>query len=192
MIAHEKGEVALIATTDPPLSRLRDILISRLTHKHGGSQYEESGFVYRKQLSPTQHGQKILGRLSSMLERVKISRVFDFPGLAEAVTEFSARLEDSDRGDQANRSRGEGKIERSIADSEDEAEDNLSSRSDERRYRSTTLTEVSTTGSKRPPASMLIVDNIANVVGSLMTKSQVQGNVDFPLSFWKIHFTHSH
>ncbi|KAL8719957.1 MAG: hypothetical protein Q9225_003105 [Loekoesia sp. 1 TL-2023] len=172
LIAHEKGEVTLIATTDPPLSRLKDALTSRLAHDHRGPEYQESGYVYSKQYSPVRPAQEVSNSVLSMLGRVRISRVFDFPGVADAVAEFSARLVDSDQRDEARANGEEVMMTRSIADSEDEAEGELLREGDGRRHEMTNDVRNEKLVLEHSPASMIIIDNIANVAGSMMTKSQ--------------------
>lgn len=173
--------MALIATTDPPLSRLKDALTSRLAHDHEGPEYHESGFMYSKQISPVRPARETSNSVLSMLERVRISRVFDFPGVAEAVAEFSARLVDSDQRDAARTSGEEVKMPRSIADSEDEAEDEMPQEAEGERHEMTDNFPDGKPMLEHPPRSMIIIDNIANVAGSMMTKSQVQGIVRLPI-----------
>ncbi|KAI4122773.1 MAG: hypothetical protein LQ338_005613 [Usnochroma carphineum] len=175
LIQHEKGEVALIATTDPPLARLRDTLISRLARGDQGSAFEEPGYVYKKQPDVRRPDQDTIECVSMMLERVRISRAFDFPGVAEALSEFSASLEEKDprNGDQADRDQT--RRAQSIADSEDEHFEDLLADFEPEKAESANSTEDRTSTLISPPASMVVIDNIANVIGSMMTKSQVQG-----------------
>lgn len=108
-----------------------------------------------------------------MLERVRISRVFDFPGLAEALSEFGTILDEDNRVGIESLDTGERERRRSIADSEDE---NVDDSPEE--LKAEGPAKVSTPNSV--PDRMIIIDNIANVVGSMMTKSQVQGNLRPP------------
>lgn len=116
-----------------------------------------------------------MNKVSLMLERVRISRVFDFPGVIEAVSEFSADLEENDRANEEKLDENEHKRTRSIADSEDEAMEDLSAEPEPK-----ATTEDNPNTPKKPSASMLVIDNIANVLGSTMTKSQVQGTACTP------------
>ncbi|KAL8763635.1 MAG: hypothetical protein Q9184_000635 [Pyrenodesmia sp. 2 TL-2023] len=174
LIADKNGHVALIATTDPPLVRLRDVLISRLARNDHNPAFEESGYVYKKQSAVTRLTPDIMQKVSSMLERVRISRVFDFPGLAEALSEFGATVDEDYRVETESLGTGERKRRRSIADSEDNSVDDLPEVLNAERPETAGPAKVSTPDSI--PARMIIVDNIANVVGSMMTKSQVQGH----------------
>ncbi|KAL8659467.1 MAG: hypothetical protein Q9226_000426 [Calogaya cf. arnoldii] len=163
LIACKEGEVALIATTEPPLARLRDILLSRLEREKRGPEYCQSGYVYRKEVRTGDLSQDIHSRVTSLLERVRLSRVFDFPGVAEAIGEFSARLDE----DENNRrdelaSNGEGfEKGRATAISEDRAESHLLLDADDNAIKGTTTANSEV--SEHLPASMVVVDNIANV-----------------------------
>ncbi|KAL8728872.1 MAG: hypothetical protein Q9166_005112 [cf. Caloplaca sp. 2 TL-2023] len=180
LIAHDKGEVALIATIDPPLARLRDILVSRLVRHDQGPECEESGYVYRKQSSVVHPPEDLQSRVASMLDRVRLSRVFDFPGVAEAIGEIGARLDETERirdaENNANHQSREQSRERSIADSEDEVESSSLPDADASATENTTTAKDQLEAPLSLPASMIVIDSIANVVGSMMAKSQVQGH----------------
>lgn len=171
--------MALIATTDPPLSRLKVILARRLARHDRGPDFQESGYVYKKQTFSVQASPDASKRVSSMLERVRLSRVFDFPGVAEAVAEFSARLEDNDQQREDKRDTRQHDKARGIVDSEDEAEEGLSPEAVESPQDNTEIDKNVFKTKNHSPASMIVIDNIANVVGSMITKSQVQGSFKF-------------
>ncbi|KAL8739104.1 MAG: hypothetical protein Q9181_000215 [Wetmoreana brouardii] len=109
-----------------------------------------------------------------MLERVRFSRVFDFPGVVEAVAEFTASLEEKDQIHQQENNAEDNKESKTIADTEDEADSNLTSEGAGITNNHTHSPNDTNAPPKRFPASMVVIDNIANVVGSMMTKSQVQ------------------
>ena len=175
LIRYEDGEVALIATTDPPLARLKDILIVRLEQGRQSPAFTESGYVHKRRAKPISPTRDTMNKVSLMLERVRISRVFDFPGVIEAVSEFSADLEENDQAKEETLDENEHERTRSIADSEDEAMEDLSAEHEPK-----APTEDNPNTPKKPSASMLVIDNIANVLGSTMTKSQVQGTACTP------------
>ncbi|KAL8787902.1 MAG: hypothetical protein Q9213_001929 [Squamulea squamosa] len=174
LIAYKVGEVALIATTDPPLARLRDILVSRLTRQHREPEFRQSGYVYHKQGPTVVPFEDIQSRVASLLERVRLCRVFDFPGVAEAIGEFSARLEENNGSDGHRTDRERLEKAHVIADSEDEAESSLSPELVDSAIGEPDMAKAK--AMEHLPASMIVIDNIANVVGSLMTKSQAQGH----------------
>ena len=111
-------------------------------------------------------------RVALMLERVRLSRVFDFPGVAEAIGEFGGRLEENDRSDKAT-SNGEFERAGQVVNNDDEAKSSLSSDVDDKAIKNTTMAKAEAAQSL--PASMIVIDNIANVAGSIMNKSQSQG-----------------
>ncbi|KAL9029107.1 MAG: hypothetical protein Q9196_002620 [Gyalolechia fulgens] len=174
LMAHDAGEIALIATTELSLARIRDVLAGRIATQDQGPEFQESRYLYRKQPSTKQAIPETSHRVMSMLERVHICRVFDFAGVEEAVTEFGANLEDNDRSDEVETTAKERKSARSVADSEDEAEEDVSLEPDGRRHGEADITNPAM-GPGRLRAHMIVIDNMANVVGSMMAKSQVQG-----------------
>ncbi|KAL9599361.1 MAG: hypothetical protein Q9219_003894 [cf. Caloplaca sp. 3 TL-2023] len=178
LTAHKeaKTEVALIATTEPSLAQLRDILIARISKHNQGHEFHESGYVYRKQPFTAQPTHDISNTVLSMLECVQIYRVFDFPGVVEAITEFSTRLEEKDRCDRAEMSMEGNNRKQNVTDSEDGAEDEALSKTDGNCQNITDVASDQVTAAAGSPGSMIVVDNIANVVGSMITRSQVQGH----------------
>lgn len=117
-----------------------------------------------------------------MLERVRLSRVFDFPGVAEAIGEFGARLDEEEK-TRRNRVDAKGfEKARDIAEGEERAENSLSVEEDNNTITRTTAANPEAV--EYLPASMIVIDNIANVVGSMMTKSQAHGILEVaPLKF---------
>lgn len=111
-----------------------------------------------------------------MLERVRLSRVFDFSGVAEALGEFSARLDEGEnqRRDTATRNDEGFQRVRAAANNQGNTEKNspLSEANDETIKRSTAA---DLDAPIHLPASMIVIDHFANVVGPMMTKSQAQG-----------------
>lgn len=138
--------------------------------------------MYSKPSARGQPNPALAHRITSMLERVRLSRVFDFPGVAEAISEFTTNLEENDSRNQeafdAIKRRMQG-----IPDSEDEDEDedsmaleyeenaHVNAKSFDRRDINHRLQQPAS-------ADMIVVDNISSVVGSMMAKSQVQGSVN--------------
>ncbi|KAL9581339.1 MAG: hypothetical protein Q9212_003960 [Teloschistes hypoglaucus] len=179
LLAHDSGEVVLIATSDIHLPRLRDVLISRLERHDQGPEFQESGYVYSKQSAREQPNPDLAQRVTPMLERVRLSRVFDFPGVAEAVAEFTTNLEENDRRDQEAFDAMEKRL-RGIPDSEDEDEDSNALDFEEhaaanpKGFDDQDRNRLLQTAS----ANMIVVDNIASVVGSMLANNQVQGSVD--------------
>ncbi|KAL8683111.1 MAG: hypothetical protein Q9186_000925 [Xanthomendoza sp. 1 TL-2023] len=174
LITHKEGEVALIATTDIPLTRLKDVLVNRITRQKRAPEFCESGYVYRKQVATADPTQDVQTCVALMLERVRLSRAFDFPGVAEAIGEFGARLEAHDVKDKAKSHGVDHRGARTVADSEDEVESNPSPKKKDHVHEDAPGARVE--AAEIIPASMIVIDNVANVLGSMMTKSQLQGH----------------
>ncbi|KAL8996601.1 MAG: hypothetical protein Q9169_003940 [Polycauliona sp. 2 TL-2023] len=176
VIACKEGEVTLIATTDPPLARLRDILLSRLDRQDREPDFAQSGYVYRKAARNGGPSQDLQTRVDSMLQRVRLSRVFGFPGVAEAIGECSARLgkEKVHQNDIATNDEDGPENARRIAESEEGAE-NSSQTLDTDDEAIDRTTKASLVASEHLPPSLIVVDNIANVAGPMMTRSKAQG-----------------
>ncbi|KAL8639598.1 MAG: hypothetical protein Q9228_003380 [Teloschistes exilis] len=192
LLAHESGEVVLIATSDIHLPRLRDVLISRLERHDRGPEFQESGYVYSKQSARKQPSPDLAHRVTSMLERIRLCRVFDFPGVAEAVAEFTTSLEENDRRDQEAFDAMERKM-KGIPDSEDEDEDSDALDFEEHAAAKPKSFDDQDRNRLRQPASanMIVVDNMASVVGSMMAKSQVQGHAMLATFMQSLqHLTH--
>lgn len=122
-----------------------------------------------------------------MLERVRLSRVFDFPGVAEAIGEFGARLDEEEK-TRRNRVDAKGfEKARGTAEGEERAENSLSVEEDNNTI--TRTTAANPEAAEYLPASMIVIDNIANVVGSMMTKSQAHGILEVaPLKLWIVMY----
>lgn len=148
--------------------RLRDVLAYRLEARQQRERYQESGYVYEK-ITAAEGPSKddLIAKATSMLDRVKVMRVFDFAGVTEAVGEVNEMIEmtcaDAVRAPKARATRKSGEVgdsEEELDDEEEPPEEPLGHRDDAHRD---------------GKVGMIIVDSIANVVGSIMSKSQVQG-----------------
>ena len=164
---YEKGEVAVIDTTGSfsPV-RFRDVLVFRLEARSQRDSYQHFGDVYEQNQSKMgQTRDKQVEQATSMLDRVKVMRVFDFAGVIEAVGEVREMKERSSL--DTKKSTGATIRERhEVCDSEEEL--------DQDEFLPKTPgsdvgnTSVGTIG-------MIIVDTIANVVSSAMNKGQIHG-----------------
>ncbi|KAL8933153.1 MAG: hypothetical protein Q9216_006500 [Gyalolechia sp. 2 TL-2023] len=192
LIAQDTGEIALIATTELSLAHLRDVLTDRIANQDQNPKYHESGYVYKEQFSTKQSIPDLPSRVMSMLERVQICRVFDFPGIAEAVTEFGAKLEDNDQSGEAECIAKERDSVRGVADSDDEAEVEVSLEPDGGRHGQADAISDNAMGPERLRACMIVIDNMANVIGSMMAKSQVQGHAILASFMRSLHHLTKH
>lgn len=102
-----------------------------------------------------------------MLDRVKVMRVFDLAGVIEAVGEVGQVME---RASQGSGSKVKQK-RKEVGDSEDESDVDV----DDLVPRSVPNETVRVTAHENDQVGMIIIDTIANVVSSLMSKSQTTG-----------------
>ena len=155
------GEVAVIDTTGSfsPL-RLRDVLAFRLEARSQRENYQQDGYTYEQnQVRNSQNKDLQVEQATSMLDRVKVMRVFDFAGFVEAIGEVRETREKSSL--ETGTFKGVNTRDRhEVCDSEDESDQGDSLQKDHR--------TVGTIG-------MIIVDTVANVVSSAMTKNQSHG-----------------
>lgn len=172
--------MALIDTAGTlSLTRLRDVLVLRI-HKESMYQmeYYQANSKYAKvSLEPDQIYDGFVRTADIMLNRVNYMRVFDLAGIAEAVDEVGESWEV-----QAQQTNEKLKAkDRVIEDSEeeDEANQGLSDEND-RKTKETTYQQAGVQEGKAigetAPIDMIVIDTISNVVTSVMSKSQVQGN----------------
>lgn len=170
LLKSELGEAALIDTTGSfsPL-RLRDVLAFRLQARLQRERYQQSGYMYEEvRLAREETAEGLVAKATSMLDRVKVMRVFDFAGVVEAISEVSRSIETHLTMEETGRAVNV-KKRPEISDSEDELDDNEDPQADHAACSSATANG----GNGR--VGMLIIDTITNVVGSVMSKSQIQG-----------------
>ncbi|MCJ1436757.1 hypothetical protein MMC27_006139 [Xylographa pallens] len=169
LIGHPAGEAAIIDTTGSfsPV-RLQDVIVCRL-HQTGVVRYQQSGYVYEKVSVEVgaESLESLRGKAAEMLDRVKVMRVFDYAGVIEAIGEAG------DLCKRNGQSSGEVKAEQvhkgeEVANSEDE-EDEVTISNEPEDQRAQEL-ETSLDGS----LGMIVVDNIANLVSTAMSKNQTE------------------
>jgi len=165
--------------------RLRDVLAFRLEARVQRDRYQQSGFVYENKSSRNEENRtELIDQATSMLDRVKVMRVFDFAGVVEAVAEVKETRERSSQReympkDPKTRTRDE------VHDSEEEIDDD-------------DTPSVNTLPKTRKAANgtigMIIVDTITNVVSSVMSRSQVHGQALLASFMRSLHhlITHYH
>lgn len=174
------------------------MIVSRLRgggHPARGPEYVEKGYMYSRIEGKVGGREKedldvdgMEGKVQGVLERVMVMRVFDFVGVVEAVVEVGGRLEsgrgqgllrvsDEEEGDGAVSGVGRERAgrEEEVADSEDEdfMEELRAGKTDGK----VELNAGGGLGDERATGrvGMVVIDSIANVVSSMMTKNQVQG-----------------
>ena len=115
---------------------------------------------------------------TSMLDRVKVMRVFDFAGVVEAIGEVGEMWEAviQAREDAKEKQAQSKKGAKGVADSEDEADEMLDGLPDPERP-SQEETESLASPNEAGQIGVIIIDTITNVVSSMISKSQIQGLV---------------
>lgn len=173
LLAFPIGEVAFIDSSGSfsPL-RLRNVLVFRLQAKHQRESDQQSGYVYEKvQPNAEEAKQGFVDEVTTMLDRVKVMRIFDFAGVIEAVGELSEMREGIPRvpGEDPRKTRDE------IGDSEEELDEE----------EDPPVEQVSKNAGQ---VGLIVVDSITNVVGSLMARSQTQGQALLASFMRSLHF----
>lgn len=151
--------------------RLRDVIAHCLTRRDQGGKYRQEGYVYERVLGDSVAD--ALDRANRMavriLDRVKVMRVFDFAGVVEAIGEVGEMWEKlvEDHVALVDKPTAVFDPDKEIPNSQDS---NDSEEHDQNR-------DVSGKPLNPPTAGigMIIIDNIANPISSIMAKSQVQG-----------------
>ena len=117
-----------------------------------------------------------LQRATLMLDRVKVMRVFEIAGLIDAVSEVRQICESATRkGNEPTHPQPKvHKLE--VADSEEDSEGDDATNADNGSKQDSVADDSSSPGKLPPPQiGIVIIDTIANMVGPVLSKSQVQG-----------------
>ena len=140
---------------------------------------KHTGYVYGRFPSRKESGiqEELKWKATQMLDRIKVMRAFDFTGIVEAIGEVSAtqdyRLHSKDTRI-ANEFQAASGENQEIADSDEESE-----RDEIHAARSPIFANVENKRLKEiGGVGMIVIDNIANVIGSTMAKGQIQGKAN--------------
>ena len=130
----------------------------------------------QKRDDPRISEEESLQRANSMLDRVKIMRVFEIAGLIEAVSEVGQRCETAAR-IHNEPPRAQGNVQKvAVADSEDESEGDNADITEEASTQAEVGADPPSLEKQAPKyIGMIVIDTIANMIGPLLSKSQVQG-----------------
>lgn len=177
LISDPASEAAIIDTTGSfsPL-RLRDIIV-RLLHSADSERYQQSGYVYEKLSAEAdvESLESLRAKATKMLDRVKVMRVFDFVGVIEAIGEAGILCKTESQSTREIEAERVPKIEE-VANSEDEEDEvSISIEPEDQRVQDNNC-------SCRASLGMIIVDNIANLVSTAMSKNQTEGLQYLPKS----------
>lgn len=188
LLNNKNGEVALIDTTGSfsPL-RLRDLMVSRLMKRSRQLDYQQVGHVYEPLQAEAKASDDIIVEATSLLDHVKVMRVFDFAGVIEAVNEIGEMWErEVDHVDDhpAVSPREESRI---IDDSEGDevsfSNENENERENEQLNSTRAANYHEESNRKSGYVCMIVIDTMTNVVSSMISGNQVQGTlmVDAPI-----------
>ena len=132
--------------------------------------------MYEKRTSGLEKSKEaMIEEATSMLDRVKVMRVFDFAGVVEAISEVNELMEGIARNVDGLRLVEIEKRRIEIGDSEEELDEGDDEESQGEPQRTSVSDDMQGSGPHSGPIGMIIVDTITNVVSAMMVKSQVQG-----------------
>lgn len=118
-----------------------------------------------------------LKKATTLLGRVKVMRVFDLAGLIEAAGEIGEILESATQ-EAGSLVKDGGSGQRTyIADSEDETDDEERKSTDDSSARGAKDDSMRRRSTDGVHVGMIVIDTITNVVGPVMAKGQVQGDI---------------
>lgn len=144
--------------------------------------YRHSGYVYEKVSGNAQAeaSASLREKATEMLDRVSVMRVFDFPGVVEAIGEVSKRCEEYD----CLQRSGNDRVVRETFDKRELANN------DEDEGEPEDVGKNARTQSQPPvlgSIGMIIIDNIANVTSSMMSKNQTSAQALLTASLRSLH-----
>lgn len=132
--------------------------------------------MYEKRISALENTKEaVIDRATSMLDRVKIMRVFDFDGVVEAISEVNELMEKVWLNSEKPTAVAVEKRRDVIDDSEEELDGEEEELQAEPKQEGVDLGEVQDGDRHSSPIGIIIIDTITNVVSAMMAKSQIQG-----------------
>ena len=169
LLADSSCEAAIIDTAGSfsPL-RLRDIIAHRLAAQRHAINNQVRPVHAKSTEGIIKVGEDMTEEATRMLDRVRVMRVFDFAGVVEATSEIIQIWEVHER--ELAEHREKFRAEHGIRSSQDEEDEDMGDLVESGGgYSDLTLDSGCIT--------MIVIDNIANVVNEEMSKSQVQGKL---------------
>ncbi|KAI9758366.1 MAG: hypothetical protein M4579_003105 [Chaenotheca gracillima] len=178
LLTHKESHAAIIDTTNSfsPV-RLRDVVVARLRRR---AAWERAGIQPQKRDSEDEE-QEWEAEAMALLDRVSVMKAFDLVGVKEAVDELRDSMEGAQGAGGRDQSNSPGVQEgdfaeektMEVADSEEEDEmelDHSPSQKSQELHRSPEK------GIPNSKIGVIVIDQITNVVWSVMGRSQVQGH----------------
>ena len=117
----------------------------------------------------------IMEKAISMLDRVKVMRVFDFAGVVEAISEVKDMMEEIAQKSEKTPVLAFHEKRDEVGDSEEELDEEDEELQAEPKQESATLGNHQGSEPYSVSIGMIIFDTITNVVSAMMAKSQIQG-----------------
>lgn len=132
--------------------------------------------MYEKRTSALRNSKEaMIEKATSMLDRVKVMRVFDFAGVVEAFSEVKELMEKMAQKFKKPPVVAFEKRREEIGDSEEEPDEEDGELQAEPMRESVNFSDLQNSDPHSGPIGMVIFDTITNVVSAMMAKSQVQG-----------------
>lgn len=182
LLGNDKGEVALIDTTGSfsPM-RLREVILSRLL-KSRQPDYQQLDYVYQPlQANAQTSDDVIVEEATSLLDHVKVMRVFDFAGVIEAISEIGEMWEreiDCVRGHLGvNPRAGDTIIDNSEEDEAGLSDENENATGSIQVNSPSAASGIEKSNGKSGHIGMIVIDTMTNVVSSMISGNQVQGTL---------------
>lgn len=117
----------------------------------------------------------MIAQATSMLDRVRFMRVFDFAGVVEAISELNELTEEVTQSSEKPTVVAVEKKRDEIDDSEEELDVEDEELRAEPRQENVGLGDVQNSAGHSGPIGMITIDTITNVVSAMMAKSQTHG-----------------
>ena len=132
--------------------------------------------MYEKRTSRLENSKEaMIEEATSLLDRVKVMRVFDFAGVVEAISEVNELMEAmTQKTDRLPVAASEQRRDK-VGDSEEEPDEEPDEDEEPQRELQHEADHLQGGEPHSGPIGMIIIDTITNVVSAMMVKSQVQG-----------------
>lgn len=132
--------------------------------------------MYEKRTTAVENSKEaMIERATSLLDRVKVMRVFDFAGVVEAISEVNEQMGEIAQKLEKPPVVAFEKRRDEVGDSEEELDDDQEALQAQTRQGSVNLGDLQGGDTYSDPIGMIIFDTITNVASAMMAKSQIQG-----------------
>ena len=192
LLSHNESDVAYIdANGSFSPHQLHNVLSYRLRARKQQDAFEHTGFIYEKRLEDNTT-QTIEAEATSLLDRVKVMRIFDVAGLSEAVAEVSTTRKMERRSDDASAEHKgiDSKRRTEIGDSEEESEDE---RVSQIRDQGTGFEERDNERNAVTSGDgMIVIATLTGIISANISKSPIHGQAIFASVMRSLHHISTH